>query len=214
MAAVDNVVLALSADHVVRLSGLTHRQLTYWDSIGFFKPEYAAENRRAPNSRIYSFQDAVGLRTISVLMNHYGVSLPHLKDVATKLTAETTRPWSQLKLRVWNRRVQIEEPETGAVRDVLQGQYVLLPIIDVIHQVEAGIEQLKARDPLTIGKFERNRYISHNKTMISGTRVPVATIFEYIEDGFAVDEILKNFPSLTVADIEAVRKMDKASIAA
>ena len=214
MSAVDNLVLALSADHIVRLSGLTHRQLAYWDSIGFFKPEYAAENRRAPNSRIYSFQDAVGLRTISVLLNGYGVSLPHLKDVAAKLTAYTTRPWSQLKLRVWNRRVQIEEPETGAIRDALQGQYVLLPIIDVIHQVEEGIEQLKTRDPLTIGKIERNRYISHNKPVISGTRVPVETIFEYIEDGYSVDDILTNFPSLTPTDIDVVRKMDRTSIAA
>jgi DNA-binding transcriptional MerR regulator len=112
----STTVLAFSAEHMERLTGLTPRQLAYWDKTDFFKPEYASENRRLPNSRVYSFKDAVGLRTISVLLNAHKVSLPHLKDVARKLATYTNRPWSELRLRVWNRRVQFDEPETGATR--------------------------------------------------------------------------------------------------
>jgi DNA-binding transcriptional MerR regulator len=208
------VVLALSAEHVARLTGLTMRQLAYWDRIGFFKPEYAANSRRSPNSRIYSFQDAVDLRTISVLMNIHGVSLPHLKDVAAKLASYTGRPWSELRLRVWNRRVQFDEPETGAARDVLHGQYVLLPIIEVIQDVEKGLQELRKRDDDQIGRFERHRYVSHNKLVLAGTRVPVSTVLEYIHDGYATADILQEFPSLTVDDVEAVRDRGEAAIAA
>ena len=206
-------VLAFSAEHMERLTGLTPRQLAYWDKTDFFKPEYASENRRLPNSRVYSFKDAVGLRTIGVLLNAHRVSLPHLKDVARKLATYTNRPWSELRLRVWNRRVQFDEPETGATRDVIMGQYVLLPIIDV-HEVEQRVEMLKSRDEASIGHFERHRYVSHNKLVIAGTRVPVATILEYIEDGYSTEAILEEFPSLTETDIQAVLRDGKTALAA
>ena len=92
--------------------------------------------------------------------------------------------------------MQFDERETGATRDVILGQYVLLPIIDVIHEVEQRVETLKTRDETSIGHFERHRYISQNKLVIAGTRVPVATILEYIEDGYSSDAILKDFPCL------------------
>lgn len=209
-----NAILALSAEHIERVTGLTARQLAYWDKTGFFKPEYASENRGLPNSRVYSFRDAVGLRTISVLLNAHLVSLPHSKDVARKLATYTDRPWSELRLRVWNRRVQFDEPETGATRDVVLGQCILLPIIDVIHEVEQRVEKLKTRDQAKIGQFEKHRYISHNKLVIAGTRIPVETILEYVEDGYSTVSILKEFPSLTEADIQAVIRDGKTAVAA
>lgn len=207
-------ILALNAEHVVRLTGLTTRQLAYWDSTGFFRPEYAAENRRSPTSRVYSFRDAVGLRTVSKLLNENGVSLPHLKDVARTLSAYTERPWSDLRLRVWNRRVQFDEPDTGATRDVVHGQYVLLPIIDVIHEVENKIVDLKRRDPATIGRFERHRYILQNRLVVAGTRVPVAVIVEYLDSGYAPGAIVVEFPTLTIADVDAVNRDGRAALAA
>lgn len=214
MADFGGMVLALSTEHMVKLTGLTMRQLTYWDATGFFKPEYAAENRRSPHSRVYSFRDAVGLRTISVLLGKHGVALPHLKEVARKLSAYTDRPWSELKLRVWNRRVQFEEPETGQTRDVVQGQYVLLPIIEVIQEVEKGVERLKDRDHDKIGQFEKHRNVSHNNLVLAGTRIQVVTILEYLEDGHSVSDILREFPSLTEADITAVVRNGKTALAA
>ena len=207
-------VLALSAEHIVKLTGLTMRQLAYWDKTGFFKPEYASDNRRSPNSRIYSFIDAVGLRTISTLMNAYKVSPRHLREVAQELSTYASRPWSELKLRVWKGRVQFEEPGTGATRDALVGQYVLLEIIDVIQHVRDGVEALKSRDASSQGKFEKHRYISHNRLVIAGTRIPVQSILEYVEDGYSAAEIVKRFPLLTGADIEAVAKNGKQALAA
>ena len=210
----DAVVLALSAEHIESLTGLSARQLAYWDGTGFFKPEYAADNRRSPHSRVYSFRDAVGLRTISVLLNAYNVSLPHLKDVAKKLSAHSSRPWSDLKLRVWKRRVQFDEPETGTVRDVLNGQYVLLPIIDVIEDVERGVADLKARRSEDVGEFERHRYVSHNNLVVAGTRIPVQTIIDYIEAGYTPDQIIQEYPTLTKEDVKAVANRGKAAVAA
>ena len=60
--------------------------------------------------------DAVGLRTISVLLNVHGVSLPHLKCFARGVAAVADRPWSELKLRVWNRRFLVHQTERGDSR--------------------------------------------------------------------------------------------------
>ena len=62
-----DVIAALTADHVERLTGLSAGQLREWDKTGFFPPAYAFENRLSPYSRVYSFKDVVGLRTLSIL---------------------------------------------------------------------------------------------------------------------------------------------------
>lgn len=210
----EAAILALSAENMVKLTGLTMRQLAYWDRIGFFKPEYASDNRRSPQSRVYSFQDAVGLRTIAILMNVYSVTLPHLKQVAKELESYTARPWSELKLHVWKRRVQFDEPETGGTRDVLNGQYLLLPIIDVIHEVESAVEKIKERKSDQIGRFERRRNVSRNALVVAGTRIPVSTILEYLDDGYSTPEIVKEFPLLTEKDVQSVSERGRQAIAA
>ncbi|MDC8450601.1 MAG: DUF433 domain-containing protein [Nitrospira sp.] len=46
-----------------------------------------------------------------------------------------------------------------------------------------------------------------------GTRVPVKTLFENLEDGARVDDILQWFPGVTRAQIEAVLEHAGASLA-
>jgi DNA-binding transcriptional MerR regulator len=60
-------IAAFSEEQVERLTGLNTAQLRYWDRMGFFQPSYAGENRRIAYSRIYSFKDVVGLRTLGLL---------------------------------------------------------------------------------------------------------------------------------------------------
>src|SRR4051812_33469965 len=122
MSEMTDIISAFSADQVVRLTGLTMRQLTYWDALGFFQPQYAADDRRSPYSRIYSFKDVVGLRTLAVLKNTYRCSLPHLQQVAKELAAYSKTPWADLTLYVWKRKVQFTEPETGRLRGVVDRQ--------------------------------------------------------------------------------------------
>jgi uncharacterized protein (DUF433 family) len=43
--------------------------------------------------------------------------------------------------------------------------------------------------------------ISGGEPVFRGTRVPVATLFDYIKDGIGLDEILADFPSLDRNDV-------------
>jgi uncharacterized protein (DUF433 family) len=211
---ITNIVSAFSADQVERLTGLSMRQLAYWDKLGFFEPQYATEDRKAPFSRIYSFKDVVGLRTLSILKNTYRCSLPHLKTVAAELAAYSKAPWAEITLYVWKRKVQFEEPETGRVRGVVDGQYALLPIRGVMEDVRKAAELLRHRSPEQVGQVEKHRYVSHQAAVISGTRIRVATIQRFIEAGYSTADILKEYPSLTEADIAAAKQHGKDGLAA
>lgn len=208
------LVQAFTADQVVRLTGLSRRQLAYWDRTGFFRPEYAADARGGAYERIYSFKDVVGLRTLAVLRSVHGVSMPHLKKVAAELAGYSEAPWAEIRLKVWNRRVVFAEPETGRDRGVVDGQYVLLSLVEVMEDVRNGIAALKRRRLAEIGRIERHRHVAHNAPVLAGTRVPVRTVLRFIEDGYSPAEILREFPSLTEADIAAAAAEGRGAHAA
>lgn len=45
--------------------------------------------------------------------------------------------------------------------------------------------------------------ICHGKACIAGTRIPVSIILDNLANGLSRDDILKNYPSLNTADIDA-----------
>jgi uncharacterized protein (DUF433 family) len=206
------VIRAFSADHVVRLTGLTKRQLAEWDETGFFRPEYAHVNRRSPYSRIYSFRDVVGLRVVSVLRNRHNVSLQHLRKVAQVLSEQDYAFWGQMTLYVLKREVYFHEPETQRVRSVVRGQYAVpIPLEPIIGEMRAAAAKLKERTLESIGKVTRHRLIMHNAAVIAGTRIPTAAIKRFREAGYSIDAILREYPSLTKADVEAALAYEERS---
>lgn len=48
--------------------------------------------------------------------------------------------------------------------------------------------------------------ICSGKPTITGTRIMVSIILEYLEEAYSFDEIIENYPSLTKEDIKAVIK--------
>ena len=199
----DTVIAAYTEEQVSRLTGLSNRQLAYWDKLGFFRPQYASPNWRSPYARIYSFKDVVGLRTLGVLRGGHQVSLQHLREVAARLEGYSKTPWADLKLAVWKGKVQFIEPGSDRARGVLDGQYVLVQIIEIMNDVKREAEQLRQRGPSEIGKIEKHRYVAHNAEVVAGTRVKVSTILHYLSAGYSPDQIIKEYPSLTKEDIEA-----------
>jgi uncharacterized protein (DUF433 family) len=196
-------IRAFSADHVVRLTGLSHAQLRYWDKTKFFRPRYAAENRRSPFSRVYSFQDVVGLRTLGVLRNLHGIPLQTLRKVARELSQYRDQPWSELVLYVLEKEVHFREPETEAIIGVLSKQYTFIRLRSIIHDVAAEAQKLKQRTGDHFGRIERHRYVMHNAWVIAGTRITTKAVWRFREAGYSPEGIIREYPPLTKQDIEA-----------
>ena len=201
----DNVLMAFSVDHAARVTKLSRSRLTRWDKLGFFSPEHADENDRGnPYARVYSFNDLVGLRTLAILTDKYGVQLSELKRAAPELEKRSKRPWSELALAVVKHKV-VFDLDT-APRDA-DGQMIgrFIPLGPIASEVAEDANELRSRDKDKIGLIERRRFVAHNKPVVAGTRIPTAAIESFIEEGYSDAAIIAEYPSITRNDILAVR---------
>ena len=206
------VVAAFTMEQAERLTGVSKRQLSYWDRTGFFIPSLAYEDRRVPYSRLYSFRDLACLKVVNALRNESKVSLPHLREVKEKLAHLGDDLWAKTTLYVLKRRVIFHNPETGTREEVLSAQTVLnIPLKAVSGEVETAVNALRQRDPALIGKVERRRNVVGNQPVIAGTRILVRSIKTFADDGYSVEEIRKEYPSLTKQDIRAAIEYKEAA---
>lgn len=212
---IDSVIAAFTEHQVERLSGVTRRQLRYWDRTGFFSPEHGNPDRRMAFARVYSFRDLVALRTLNVLRNQFVVPLQHLRKVADQLKELPGRVWNDTTLYVQNGRVVLHVPGSEQPREVVSGQYVFpMELRKVVRATDEDTRELRKRDPATIGQIARSRSVAHNADVLAGTRIPVASVRRFLEDGYAVSEIIREYPSLTEVDVEAVRQQHEVGNAA
>lgn len=216
MSQTDNIISALSADQVSALTGLSKALLFRWDREGFFKPSFAAENRRLPYSRVYSFEDVLALRTLAILRKHHKVPMGELRRVANAFKTETDRPWTARRLYVFRRRVAFDEPQSGRRRNVTDGQFIedCIELQSVADDIRAKAEAMKRRKPETIGKIERHRFIMANSWVIAGTRIPTSAVRSFAEEGYTTAEIIREYPDLKPADVAAALEHEKKRLKA
>ena len=206
---------AFSEDQVERLTGISRRQLRYWDRTDFFKPRFAEENRRVAFSRVYSFTDVVSLRVLNVLRNQYSIALQHLRQVAEALPQMSEAKWGSTQLFVFGRTVVLAETGTPDYREIVSKQYVIpIALQSVVTDTQRDIEALKERNENTVGRITRARNVCHNAWVIAGTRIPVAAIQRFSSAGYSIQEIREEYPSLTNADIESAIKHKGGGVAA
>lgn len=217
-------LLAFTAEQVRRLTGLTDRQLRYWDNSGFFSPAYADEQRRRPYGRVYSFTDLVGLRTLAMLRNTHKVPLQELREVAERLAhdgqpQQDQNPWTGRRFWVAGRHVFFEDPEVGVLVSARPKFQAIIPLDleEIARSTEAEANRLRERDQDDIGGIERHRHIAHNAWVIAGTRIPTSAIWAFHEAGYDADGIVRQYPSLHPKDVEAAityeRKLREKSAA-
>jgi uncharacterized protein (DUF433 family) len=212
----ERVIRAFTEEQVARLTGLSERQLRYWDRTGFFRPAFGEENRRVAYSRVYSFKDVCALRVIAALRKQHRVPLTHLRKVANELSHLADAKWTSCELFVLNRRVVFVEPGTQRYREIVSKQYVApgLPLGEVVAGVRHDIAHLNRRGSDERGRIEKIRNVQGSVPVVAGTRIPVRTIRHFHEDGYSVDDILAEYPSLSKADVDAALRYKDETAAA
>ncbi len=206
------VISAFTEDQVARLTGITVHRLRYWDQTAFFSPSFAAENRRVAFSRVYSFMDVAALRVLSVLISQHNVPVQHLRQVSARLGSMDNNAWTRTTLYVMNRKVIFDDPQDGRQREIVSGQYMIgIPLERVVSDTRRDVRALSLRSEDQIGKVSRNRRISHNSPVVSGTRITVKSIKDFAEAGFSPEQIVREYPTLTVDDVRAILGNDRAA---
>ena len=205
------LLLVFSVDHAERVTGLSKSRLTRWDKLGFFSPEHLDDDDRGnPFARVYSFRDLVGLRTLKLLTDTYGVPLSELKKAAVELTKRADRPWEKIPLAVVKRKVVFDLDTTPRDSD---GQQVLkhIPLPTIAAEVAQRAHELRNRDVAKHGLIERRPFVAHNAPVVAGTRIPARAIESFLEEGCSDKVIMAEYPSVTRLDIAAVRNRMRAA---
>jgi uncharacterized protein (DUF433 family) len=201
---VRNIIETFSEESASRLTGISKRQLRYWDSDGFFSPSLAYADRSQPYSRLYSFHDVVALKVLSALRNDAKISLRHLREVKDRLLELGEALWGETTLYVHKKRVVFVNPQTAALEEVVSGQGILqIPLKVASENMREQIKRINQRAADDMGKFMRNRNVAHNRLVFSGTRIPVANVKAFAEQGYSVAQIKLEYPVLTDEDIRA-----------
>lgn len=198
-------LVAFTAEHVCRLTGLSARQVRYWDQTEFFSPTMVDGHGKRAFGRIYSFRDLVGLRTIAILRNQHKIPLQGLRHVGKWLRQHHDTPWSSLRFGLAGSKVVFFDPKTGVATEPWgKGQQVLdIALEPIANEMREAAARLRDRQSDQIGQIVRNRFIVHNAWTLAGTRIPTQAIWNFHQAGYDTAAILKEYPRLTAKDIEA-----------
>ena len=203
------LIETFSEETTSRLTGVSVRQLRYWDRDVFFSPSLGYADRSQPYSRLYSFRDIVSLKVLNALRNDAKVALQHLREVKDELAKLGDDLWQTTTLYVHKRRVVFVNPETDRFEEIVSGQGVLqIPLRVASGNMREAIRRLNQRGPHEIGKFERKRKIANNQLVIAGTRIPVESVKAFAKAGYSVERIKSEYPTLTEDDIRAAINYD------
>lgn len=219
MASRGDIVAFFSAEQALELARITDDQLRYWDRTGFFTSPRFKENVGS-FSRIYTFRDVVGLRTVGDLRRR-GVPWKELRELGRWFANRYAEPWSSLSFYISGGRLYFRDPATGQLVSATKptGQIAHGKLVDVERvaaSVRRAFDSMKRRKRTEVGKVHRERYVADSQFVVAGTRIPTALIREYVEDGFTPERIAGLFPGLTVKDVNAAlqhehRKTRRAS---
>lgn len=120
-----------SAGEVLKLSGLTYRQLDYWASSDFITPSII-EKVGLRTKRIYTFTDILAIRAAMRLLDA-GIPLQGIRKAVNRLQLELTSKKEVLHSLVWltdGENLFVLE-DRNMVRNVLNDQYAFAFAVNV-----------------------------------------------------------------------------------
>jgi uncharacterized protein (DUF433 family) len=203
-------LLGFTIEQTARVTGLSERQLRYWDKTEFFPPGLMGGERHT-GVRLYTFRDLVGLRALADLRKAHGISLQELRKTALGLAERHETPWASLTLYVAGMRVFFDDPESGAVLAGRPGAQSTMrfELKRIASDTQAAVDRMRSRGLEEIGKVKQKRSVAHNAPVVAGTRVPTSAIWDLRQGGFSDQAIIKEYPNLTVSDVRAALTFER-----
>jgi len=141
--------MTFNTNTVCRLTGLSKRQVDYWDSTHFIKPS-VKEASGYGSTRLYSFCDLVQLKTAKTLKDK-GVSLQKIRKAVNYLKKnfpDMNKPLAQMRFLTDGETIFVLTDKNKVILDTLsRGQMVFALALGKI------IEELKGQ----VGTFSKDR---------------------------------------------------------
>lgn len=200
---------AFTLEHASRVTGVSARRIAWWDKTGVLAPSLSpAERTRGPHSRIYTFRDLVGLRTLGELRDRYHLPLQTLRVIGRWLSERYSEPWSSLRLFISgtgrSADILFRDPESDTILSTRKrGQAIIeFELESIERQTEDEANKLLLRTEDQVGTVVRNRYVLGNTPVLAGTRIPTAAVWNFHHAGYDMSAIIREYPRLTPLDVQ------------
>jgi uncharacterized protein (DUF433 family)/DNA-binding transcriptional MerR regulator len=204
-------VLAIPDKRAAALARISMRQLRYWEQIGLIVPSIKRQLSARNVVRLYGFQEMLELLVAAELRHRPGISLQHIQRLVAYLRGVGFRaPLRELRFATHGEDIYVQDPGGNWSGDPRLDQLVFRRAI-ALDLLTARLESLNRRDPATAGKVVRRTGVHRRSPIFAGTRILVATVQNYLSQGFEAEAIMEEYPSLTHADIDAARHYAAAS---
>lgn len=206
MPPVDDNLLTVTPDRAAEIAGVTRRQADDWDRTGLVRPGVRRRISQRNVVRLYGFSDLVELYTVGQLLRQ-NIAFRHIRSLMTYLREEgVERPLREVVFATHGRDIYFQRADAtwagGQIPDQIMIRQVL-PLEEIRKVVRAKAESRRSQED--IGRIVRLRRVHGSRPVLAGTRIPVEAVAAYLERGYDDSRILRAYPQLDQADIEAVR---------
>ena len=161
---------------VSKVTGLSRRQIDYWDTSHFIKPS-VREAAGQGSTRLYSFNDLIQLKVAKTLLDK-GISLQKIRKAVwylKKNMPNVDKPLSDLKFLTDGETIFVLTKDSRVVIDTLRhGQFMFSVALGSI------IEELKGEVKIL---HDRRKY----EVRVMGKKYPVAVHTDTEDGGFWVE---------------------------
>ena len=179
---------------VAMITGLTKRQISYWDSSHFIKPSIS-EDAGYGSASMYSFGDLVQLKVAKTLKDQ-GISLQKMRKAVSYLKKhmpDIKKPLADLKFLTDGNTIFVLTKNEREIIDTLkQGQAVLTVAVgSIIEDLKGQVKTLSKERTYEV-KVGKKKYpvVLHADTEDGGYWVEAADIPGCASQGDTVEEAL------------------------
>ncbi len=210
--------MSFNTKTVVKLVGLTQRQIDYWDRTHFIKPT-VKEASGYGTGRLYSFADIVQLKVAKTLKDK-GVSLQKIRKSISYLKThfpDMKKPLAEMRFLTDGETIFVLTKDNRAILDTLaRGQMVFaLAIGEIIEQLKGEVKNINQdRKYRVVAKGKSYDVILHPDTEDGGYWVECAVLPGCSSQGDTVEEALEMIKDSIKGHLELVAEKSKKKRAA
>lgn len=195
---------------VSKITGLSFRQIDYWDRTHFIKPS-VSEASGYGSVRLYSFNDLIQLRVAKTLMDK-GISLQKIRKAINYLKknlTEVAKPLSELRFLTDGETIFVLTKDKKEIIDTLKsGQLVFsIALGEIVKDLKGEIVALQKEKKYTVMvKGKKYTVILHPDTEDGGFWVECPSLPGCASQGDTIEEALEMIKDAIKGHIEILEE--------
>lgn len=199
---------------VARITGLTFRQVDYWDRTHFIKPS-EVEAAGYGSARLYSFNDLVQLKVAKTLIDK-GISLQKIRKAITYLkkhTPEISKPLAEMRFLTDGSTIFVITKDRKEIIDTLKGGQLVFSIAlgEIIEDLKGEVASLSTERKYSVSvRGKKYSVVLHPDTEDGGYWIECPALPGCSSQGDTVEEALEMIKDAITGHIEIIEKHKKA----